>query len=61
MDLDNTAVVGILPRPRLIAGSLSAADRDGVFAWIERNHDPLVEHWSGFIDGAELGARQVRL
>jgi hypothetical protein len=61
MDLDNTAVVGILPRPRLIAGSLSAQDRDAVFAWIEANRDVLLEHWGGSIDGAELGARQVRV
>jgi len=29
MDMTNTAVVGILPTPHLIAGSLSARDRDG--------------------------------
>jgi hypothetical protein len=61
MDLDNTAVVGLLPSPHLIAGSLSAADRDAVFAWVELNRDALLEHWNGLIDGGDMAARSRRL
>jgi hypothetical protein len=42
MDLHDTAVVRILPKPPLIVGSLSARDRDVVSAWIALNHDTLL-------------------
>ena len=61
MDVHDTAVVGILPKPRLIAGSLSAADRDAVFAWIDLNRDALLAHWRGDIDGIGMGERQQRV
>jgi hypothetical protein len=61
MDLDYTAVVGLLPSPHLITGSLSTQDRDAVFAWVELNKDALLEHWHGNIDGAEMGLRSQRL
>jgi hypothetical protein len=57
MDLDNTAVIGLLPQPHLVAGSLSAQDRDAVFAWVTLNRDALLEHWNGNIDGGEMAAR----
>jgi hypothetical protein len=57
MDLDNTAVVGLLPSPHLITGSLSSQDLDAVFAWVALNRDALLEHWNGFIDGGEMAAR----
>jgi len=57
MDLNDTAVVGVLPTPHLIAGSLPAQDRDAVFAWIELNRDALLDHWNGVIDGGEMAAR----
>jgi hypothetical protein len=57
MDMRNTAVVGVLPKPRLIAGSLSARDRDAVFAWITLNTEALLAHWRGDIDGIEMGVR----
>jgi hypothetical protein len=61
MDIDNTAVIGLLPTPHLIAGSLAAEDRDVVFAWIALNHDALMEHWNGVIDGGDMAARSRRL
>jgi hypothetical protein len=57
MDLDNTAVVGLLPSPHLITGSLSLQDLDAVLAWVALNKDALLEHWNGFIDGGEMAAR----
>jgi hypothetical protein len=61
MDLDSTAVVGLLPQPHLIAGSLSASDLAAVFNWIDLNRAVLLEHWSGAIDGGEMAARARRL
>jgi hypothetical protein len=61
MDVHNTAVVGIQPMPHLIAGTLAAADRDAVFAWIELNREALLEHWTGNIDGGDMAARTRRL
>jgi hypothetical protein len=61
MDMSNTAIVGILPKPHLIEGSLSARDRDAVFAWIDVNRDALLAHWRGAIDGAEMTAQARRL
>jgi hypothetical protein len=61
MDVHNTAVIGILPRPWLIAGSLSAADRDAVFAWVTLNTPALLDLWAGTIDGIGMGERQQRL
>ena len=60
MDVNNTAVVGILPAPHLLAGSLSARDRDAVFAWITLNTSALLAHWRGDIDGIEMGLRTQR-
>jgi hypothetical protein len=57
MDLTNTAVVGILPVPHLIAGHLSASDLAAVFNWIDRNRAVLLDHWNGVIDGGEMAAR----
>ena len=61
MDVHDTAVVGILAKPRLIAGSLSALDRDAVYAWIDLNRDALLAHWRGDIDGGEMAIRSKRL
>lgn len=61
MDVHDTAVVGILPKPRLIAGSLSAADRNAVFAWVALNKDALLEHWNGTIDGGDMAQQTKRV
>jgi hypothetical protein len=54
MDITNTAVVAVRPAPRILAGQLSPADAQAVFAWISLNTDALVEYWEGRIDTARL-------
>ena len=55
MDIANTAVVGIRPRPRLIAGQLSPDDQRAVFRWVSLNEAALVAYWEGQIDTIQLG------
>jgi hypothetical protein len=57
----NTAVVGVRPAPRVIAGRLSPDDRRAVFEWVSLNTDPLVAYWEGRIDTIELGQLLHRL
>jgi hypothetical protein len=54
MNIANTAVVGVRPMPRLIAGRLPAADAQFVFEWVTLNRDALVAYWDGQIDTARL-------
>lgn len=54
MDITNTAVVAVRPAPRVLAGQLSPADAQAVFAWISLNADALVAYWDGQIDTARL-------
>lgn len=61
MDLANTAVVAIRPRPRVIAGELSTADFDAVSRWIAANQETLIAFREESIDSVELGQRLVRL
>jgi hypothetical protein len=51
----NTAVVGVRPSPRVIAGRLSPDDRRAVFEWVSLNTAPLAAYWEGQIDTIELG------
>jgi hypothetical protein len=53
----NTAVVGVRPAPRVIAGRLSPDDRRAVLEWVTLNTAPLVAYWAGRIDTIELGQR----
>jgi hypothetical protein len=61
MNPADTAVVGLLPTPHLIAGSLSAPDLALVFSWIDLNREALLAHWHGDIDGAEMAGRTQKL
>ncbi|MGH7048261.1 MAG: hypothetical protein ACREE2_17945 [Stellaceae bacterium] len=54
MNIADTAVVGVRPTPRLLAGRLSRADIRAVFEWVALNENPLVEYWEGRIDTARL-------
>ena len=45
MVVDDTAVVAIAPEPRVVAGELSAADREQVFAWVRLNAEALRDFW----------------
>jgi hypothetical protein len=61
MDINNTAVVGIRPKSRLIHGSLSSADLAAVQQWITLNEAALIEHWEGRISSGEVFARMVKV
>jgi D-alanyl-D-alanine carboxypeptidase len=53
-NIANSAVVGVRPTPRVIAGQLSPADTQAVFQWIALNTDVLVAYWEGQIDTARM-------
>src|SRR5271165_3222703 len=59
MNPANTAVVGVGPSPRVIAGHLSPDDQQAVFEWASLNTVALVAFWEGRIDTIELG-QQLR-
>ncbi len=61
MDLDNTAVVAVRPRPALLHGSLPPSTAEPVFRWVELNSPVLIAYWDGEIDTVELGARLRKL
>ncbi|MGE0257670.1 MAG: hypothetical protein AB7H71_05160 [Alphaproteobacteria bacterium] len=54
MDIANTAIVGVRPTPRVIAGRLAPADAQAVFHWIALNRDALVAYSEGRIGTIEL-------
>jgi hypothetical protein len=54
MNIANTAIVGVRPRPQLITGRLSPADTQAVFEWVTLNRDAPVEYWDGRIDTAGM-------
>lgn len=54
MNVANTAVVGVRPAPRLIAGQLSPDDEPAVFRWISLNARALVAYSEGQIDTVQL-------
>ena len=57
----DTAVVGVRPTPRVIAGRLSPDDQRAVFEWVRLNTAALVEYWEGRIDTIQLGHRLMPL
>jgi hypothetical protein len=61
VNVDNTAVVGVRPAPRLAAGRLSSDDQRLVFEWIRMNEATIVAYWDGSIDTAELIQNLKRL
>ena len=54
MNIANTAIVGVRPRPRVITGRLLPADTRAVFEWLTLNEDALVAYWEGQIDTARM-------
>jgi hypothetical protein len=56
MNIANTAIVGVRPTPRVIAGRLAPADAQAVFQWVALNTDALVAYWEGVIGTIELAA-----
>jgi hypothetical protein len=61
MNIANTAVVGVRPGPRIIAGHLSPDDQRAVFEWVSLNTAAIVEYWDGRIDTIELGQLLKRI
>src|SRR6478672_9202992 len=49
MSIANTAVVGVRPTPRVIAGQLSPGDTQAVFQWVVLNTGVLVAYWEGHV------------
>jgi hypothetical protein len=60
-DIDDVAVVGIRPRPRLVAGNLGTADLAAVTRWTTLNEPALMEFWDERSDAVELGGRLKKL
>jgi hypothetical protein len=59
-DLDDLATISVEDDPpRLLEGTLSAADLAAVQRWIVLNRATILDHWHGRTDGAEL-ARALR-
>ena len=54
MNITNTAIVGVRPTPRVIAGQLSPVDAQAVFQWISLNTGALIAYWDGQIDTARM-------
>lgn len=54
-NIANTAVVGVRPAPRVIAGRLAPDDERAALQWASLNTDALVACWKGRIDTIELG------
>jgi hypothetical protein len=61
MTIGNTAVVRLQPIPKVVAGQLSAADRQAIFQWVAMNEATLLDFWKGRIDGIGLAQRLRRL
>jgi hypothetical protein len=61
MDIGNSAVVGIRPRPRLIEGRLPPAELELVSQWIRLNEAALIDYWNESIDSVELGGRLQKI
>lgn len=59
MNADDTAVVAVRPKPRLLHGDLSASDLDAVARWVEVNREALVAYWDGRMSTVEF-ALQLR-
>lgn len=61
MDISNTAVVGVRPRPRLLEGKLASKDFERVAKWIGLNTNVLIGYWDGTLSTVEFAARIHRV
>ena len=57
IDATNAALLGVLPEPHLISGPLDPAYEAAAVRWIRANREPLLAHWGGVIDSAEMVRR----
>ncbi|MDP2763693.1 MAG: hypothetical protein Q8O54_02520 [Brevundimonas sp.] len=61
MVIDDTAVVGVRPHPRLIEGPLPTSDLKAVAEWIALNEDALIGYWDGALSTIEFAAALKRI
>lgn len=61
MVVEDTAVVGVRPEPRLIEGPLATPDFKAVAAWIALNEAALVGYWDGDLSTIEFAAALKRV
>ena len=54
MVIEDTAVVGVRPEPRLIDGPLPTSDLQAVAEWIQLNEAALVGYWDGELSTGEF-------
>jgi hypothetical protein len=54
MIIRDAVAVGVRPVPRVIAGTLSPADRQAIFQWIAMNEAALIDYWDFRIDTDEF-------
>jgi hypothetical protein len=54
MIIGDAVTVAIRPAPRVIAGTLSPADRQAIFQWVVMNEAALVDYWLFQIDTDEF-------
>jgi hypothetical protein len=54
MIIEDTAVVGVRPEPRVIEGPLPTADFKLVSAWIKLNEAALIGYWDGDLSTGEF-------
>lgn len=57
MDIENSAVVGVGPRPALLHGELPSEDLGVTLNWVGLNGPGLIQYWGGAIDTVELVTR----
>ena len=61
MIIEDTAVVGVRPEPRVIEGPLATADFKAVAAWIALNEAALVGYWDGELSTVEFAGALKRI
>jgi hypothetical protein len=61
MSIDNTAVVALRPRPRVVAGRLNAGDMRAIGEWIALNSEAIVAYWNEELETDEFLERLRRL
>jgi len=61
MVIRDAVTVAVRPAPRVIAGTLSPADRQAIFQWIAINEEALVDYWEFEIDTDEFLQRLTPL
>ncbi len=61
MSIDNTAVVALRPRPRVVAGRLSPDDQRAIAEWVAMNSEAIIAYWNEELDTDQLFERLKHL